>query len=263
LVHTKHVYLQYEVEGIAPSAIVKFAPDLSLAWEQEYDIFVDLVLPTSDRNYALGNFMVKVELLNEDGQSVHVSSRPAILQYESPVQRLARTLTTLPLLLINWHQEVQSLSVMLFESFVQGSDIITSARVSVGNSRLEVEHADLSLVAHLHGLRYMMYYWKLPTAAFFIILFFAWSIGFAAVGWRILSAWWNARVLRESEDAMEFEGEGAEAEEEEDDKMYLKKLVKEAESEGVVAQVVPEKEENEHSSSSYELLEQSENRKDV
>jgi hypothetical protein len=72
---------------------------------------------------------------------------------------------------------------------------------------LDVVKVSLQFKAHLSGLRYLMYYWRLPTALFFIVSFLTWSILFAAISWRVLSAWWNERQFKESEEAMEFEEE--------------------------------------------------------
>lgn len=48
---------------------------------QEYDVSVDLVMPTSGVNLEQGNFMVRVELVDGRGALVVASGRPVMLKY--------------------------------------------------------------------------------------------------------------------------------------------------------------------------------------
>lgn len=71
------VYLQYGQIGRAPWAFVPLEPVGGyLADSQPYDVALELVVPTSERNLDLGNFMVEVDIRARDNSSVFATSRP-------------------------------------------------------------------------------------------------------------------------------------------------------------------------------------------
>ncbi|KAG5459744.1 MAG: putative adipose-regulatory protein-domain-containing protein [Olpidium bornovanus] len=90
IAHKASVYLQYQDDLSAAKGTARREPPTGvvdvtgtnepfLAAGQEYDVSVELVMPTSERNVQHGNFMVGVRLLNEKGNAVTNSSRPVSL----------------------------------------------------------------------------------------------------------------------------------------------------------------------------------------
>jgi hypothetical protein len=205
--HTAPVYLQYDGEN-APWARVDFT-DISnrqfLAYDQGYDVSMDLVLPSSDRNYDIGNFMVRVDLASNDGKIIHSSSRPAILTYQSPLLRLMNTLARSLLLITGWSREAEALTLPLMEGVTDSYDSpITHAIITVSSPKLMIYEARLHLRAQFKGLRYLMYYWSFSTGIVFVGTFVLWSLLFAAIAWRSLAQWWNTRAAHAYETALAF-----------------------------------------------------------
>jgi len=213
LIHSRPVYFDYAKE--APVAMIEVRPESGLlSYDQPYQVALKLTVPNSEPNFDLGNFMVTVQLLDAAQTPLFTSSRPALIQFQSWIHRWARTLSRLPLLLIDWSVEEQPVHVAMFDQFfLPRSPAIRHARIVISTAKLQVYRAELMFTAELYGLRYLMYYWRMPTAVFFILTFLLWSVFFSAVAWRVASTWWNHRVLQESEEAMEFEGEEGEVEE--------------------------------------------------
>ena len=71
------VYLQYGQIGRAPWAFVPLEPVGGyLADSQPYDVSLELVVPISERNLDLGNFMVEIDIRGRDNSTVFATSRP-------------------------------------------------------------------------------------------------------------------------------------------------------------------------------------------
>lgn len=106
--------------------------------EQRYDVSVQLRLPRSEKNLEAGNFMIKLTLLaaaedasagvsggigvlNEDTEDrwrrLAVASRPTILRYRSPIVSNAGTIGSLPILLLGWSSEEETLLVPMLEGW--------------------------------------------------------------------------------------------------------------------------------------------------
>lgn len=75
-------------------------------------------MPTSDINFDLGNFMIHVELLTQNGTSLVTSSRPAILRYQSTTQRILHVFAKALPLLFGWTEESQEINVVLLENYI-------------------------------------------------------------------------------------------------------------------------------------------------
>ncbi|RKP09328.1 putative adipose-regulatory protein-domain-containing protein [Thamnocephalis sphaerospora] len=217
--HSAPVYLQYgQVRGrcscaVAAAAVMMKRLTKLLSHDQGYDVTMDMYVPNSDRNYDIGNFMVRVDLVSDDNAIIHSSSRPAILTYQSPLLRLINTVARVFLLVPGWSMEAQALTLRLMEGVSDSYDApITHAIVTISDARLMVYEANLHLRAHFKGLRYLMYYWSVPTGIVFVGTFVLWSLLFAAIAWRSLAQWWNARAANAYETAIGFgEDEGLDA----------------------------------------------------
>ncbi|KAI8577729.1 hypothetical protein K450DRAFT_250554 [Umbelopsis ramanniana AG] len=187
--HIEPVYLQYD-KGMNPMALVdltqKGTYTKPLRHEQQYRVDIHMHVPSSEINFDVGNFMVRVDLKAADDKTVAFSSRPSILRYQSALHRtLAVFARALPLLL-GLAKETQTLVVPMMEHFVEDqSHSVTKAIVSVSDSRLQVYSMQLHMVADFHGLRYYMYNHRIITAMVFITLFICIELSFATVAWRL------------------------------------------------------------------------------
>ncbi|KAG0026802.1 Berardinelli-Seip congenital lipodystrophy 2 (seipin) [Podila clonocystis] len=201
--HVGQVHLQYEkprlpgVMTAGPSAEVDFSRGgrygQFLRADQAYDISVNLAVPTSEQNVAIGNFMVIVTLLRADGKIVMSSSRPAILTYQSQPLRLMRTAWKAVPLVLDWSKEDQVLKVPMIENYVEDSaNPVTRAYVEISHPDLQVYRSTIHIDAHFHGLRYFMYYWKVSTALVFMAVFIFWEIIFSVVTWQVLAGWFGS-----------------------------------------------------------------------
>ncbi|KAK4046561.1 hypothetical protein OIO90_006528 [Microbotryomycetes sp. JL221] len=74
----ERVWLQYG-RFQAPHAIVSIDQDKFDLANSPYDISLDLVVPVSERNLDIGNFMVELNVLADNGQSIVTAARPATL----------------------------------------------------------------------------------------------------------------------------------------------------------------------------------------
>ncbi|KAF9947117.1 Berardinelli-Seip congenital lipodystrophy 2 (seipin) [Mortierella alpina] len=200
--HVGQVHLQYGkptvpgVIGDGPKAEVDFTRGgrygQFLRADQAYDISVNLLVPASERNVAIGNFMVVVTLLRADGRIVRSSSRPAILTYQSIPLKLMRTAWKAVPLVLEWSKEDQVIKVPLIENFVEdSSNPVTSALVSISTPELQVYRSTIHIDAHFQGLRYFMYYWKVTTALVFMGVFIFWEIIFSIITWQVLAGWFG------------------------------------------------------------------------
>ncbi|GJJ77753.1 seipin [Entomortierella parvispora] len=200
--HVAQVHLQYGppvvagVIGPKPSALVDFSRggrvDQVLRGDQAYDISVQLVVPTSQHNVALGNFMVTVSLLDKHDRVLSTSSRPALLTYESLPVRWMRTLwRAIPLVLL-WSKEAQTIKVPVLERFLENSaHPVSQALVQISTGQLQIYKCTLNVDAHFQGLRYFMYYHRVSTAIVFMSLFVFWEIVFTVMTWQLLNSWFG------------------------------------------------------------------------
>ncbi|KAI9300788.1 putative adipose-regulatory protein-domain-containing protein [Cunninghamella echinulata] len=190
--HKESIYFQYGHVGqrnlIEPRGIVDFTHGYQkapLRHEQAYNVFVQLHVPTSDINFNLGNFMVDVKLLTENETVLAHSSRPGILRYQSHTQRILHVLAKAFPLLIGFTEESQVVVVPLMEGYIEKkSNPFVKASVSISNPDLQIYDAQISIRADFRGLRYYMYYRRIPTAISFIILFMVIEFIFTTIAWK-------------------------------------------------------------------------------
>ncbi|KAJ2453987.1 hypothetical protein EV183_001827 [Coemansia sp. RSA 2336] len=191
LLHQAPVYLQYPPASSAAntSAIVNFVPASDykfLSTSQAYSVSVDLHVPTSETNRRMGNFMVVLQLQNRHGKVVHESARPSILPYQSLAVQIMQTLVRAVPLALGFTQESTLLHVPLIDTvYDKHFSPITSARI-VLTKPIEVYQAYITIRARFTGLRYWMYYWKVPTALTFIVAGASWQLLLTAVAWSVL-----------------------------------------------------------------------------
>ncbi|KAJ8661207.1 hypothetical protein O0I10_002956 [Lichtheimia ornata] len=209
--HIEPIFFQYDQQVEGPTDridLTRGQPYTPLRHEQTYDVSVQLHVPTSDINFDLGNFMIRIWLQTSNGSSILHSSRPGILRYQSKTQRIMRVLAKALPLLVGLSEESQTITVPLIEGFMENkAHPVTHAIVSVSTHQLQVYDADLRVIADFHGLRYYMYHRRLVTAIGFVILFTVIEIICAAVAWKFFGQnLWNK--VHEALEQMDFEDGG-------------------------------------------------------
>ncbi|KAF9135492.1 Berardinelli-Seip congenital lipodystrophy 2 (seipin) [Mortierella sp. 14UC] len=201
--HVGQVHLQYDrptvpgVIGHGPSAEIDFTRggrfDQFLRGDQAYDISMNLHVPTSEKNVAIGNFMVVVTLLRADGKTIMASSRPGILTYHSTPLKLMKTAWKAVPLVLDWSKEDQIIKLPLIENYVEdSSNPVARAFIEISTPDLQVYKSTIHIDAHFHGLRYFMYYYKVSTALVFMAVFIFWEIIFSVVTWQVLAGWFGS-----------------------------------------------------------------------
>ncbi|KAJ1668878.1 hypothetical protein IW140_000056 [Coemansia sp. RSA 1813] len=203
LMHESPVYFQYPTEntGVNTTARVTFVPETDykfLSTSQAYTVSLDMDVPTSETNQQLGNFMVYLEMQTRRGVVVGQSARPAIMPYRSRVVRLLQTAVRAVPLALGLSRETDVLHVELVDVlYDRHFSPITSARIALSKP-LQVYGARLVICAQFSGLRYWMYYWRLPTAIVFVSAAVAWQILFTAGAWSVLESY-TTRAARRNE----------------------------------------------------------------
>ncbi|KAG0090896.1 Berardinelli-Seip congenital lipodystrophy 2 (seipin) [Podila epicladia] len=195
-IHFQHGILTHGGVTPGPFAKVEFPKSLLspgyLRGGQGYDISVDLAVPSSTKNLDVGNFMVTVKLLNNHGDIIAKSSRPAILTYYSLPVRVMRSLLRAVPLVLWWSREEQQLKVELMKSFVEDSNNpVARVLVEVSSPDLRIYKATLHLDAHFRGLRHLMYYNRITTALIFMFGFVVCETIFAISAWVLLTRWFG------------------------------------------------------------------------
>jgi hypothetical protein len=135
---------------------------------QPYDVAVALDLPRTPKNLDVGNFMVDLTLYSrQTGGSVlpantlnpiSQSRRPAILTYTSPLVDLARRMVRLPLYVVGWRREAETLEVPMMEKveFARGAkNLPQSLRLEIqSDSKMQIYSARVEFRARFTGLRW-------------------------------------------------------------------------------------------------------------
>lgn len=133
------------------------------------------------------------------------SRRPGIVPYHSPLTSLTHDLLSLPLNVLSIRDpDSLHLSMPMFElvTFPRGSGSVpTCARLEIQSQAhtqaallggpgkvdapipLQVYSAAIEFHARFHGLRWVMYNWRLTSFAFFTTTFYLVSVGSMAVAW--------------------------------------------------------------------------------
>ncbi|CAL1296075.1 unnamed protein product [Larinioides sclopetarius] len=136
-----------------------------LSGGQAYSIEIDLNMPESERNLDQGMFMIRLDMVSKHGEILKSSRRPAILHYRSPLFKTIYTLFFVPALLAGSLEEKQSLTIPLFEKYVENCNNPTHyAYIAVEAETAEIYSCSLKIHAQFTGLRYMMYYWPYLSA---------------------------------------------------------------------------------------------------
>lgn len=166
------VYLQYDNDKVWAS--IDFSSEKRFANGQFYDIFLELLMPLSDINTSIGNFMIKIELFSNTKMLI-TSSRSAILKFSSLLLRKLKLLIMLPILLLGIVKEEERLVIPLIEGFKYHKDhetMLKSVNITLSYA-VQVYSSKLVFASRLQGIRYMIYYYPISAFIVFTSLFWA------------------------------------------------------------------------------------------
>lgn len=155
-----------------PSASIIFDKDFKLRPGIAYDYILDVGIPDiPGLSEGLGNFMAILELGDNDEQKDPIRfARPVLLPYRSSIVRYSLTIVKLIPLLLGWTQERLDMHVILADAVVLPKHVKSPRlRIELSSASLPLYEARLFVTAHLTGLRYWLYHWRI-TAAFFLIM---------------------------------------------------------------------------------------------
>ncbi|KAJ5891993.1 uncharacterized protein N7473_008221 [Penicillium subrubescens] len=234
----REIHLQFG--DLNPWGIATF--DSEFVSSQPYDVAVALDLPRTPTNLDVGNFMIDLTLYSPETASVlpttansqnkiSHSRRPAILTYTSPLVDFARKLVRLPLYVVGWRREAETLEVSMMEKveFARGSrNRPQSLRLEIqSEKKMQVYSARVEFRARFTGLRWFMYRWKLTFFMVFSSLFWTVSMASASLTWFILTWIMQAEkpeaAIKEEEDIPEAIKEEPEDSSSSSDSVKIKK----------------------------------------
>ncbi|KAJ6093122.1 hypothetical protein N7486_008411 [Penicillium sp. IBT 16267x] len=185
---------------------------------QPYDVAVALDMPRTPSNLEVGNFMIDLTLFSPQASSllptstsslnpISQSRRPAILTYSSPMVDVARRMARLPLYVIGWCREAETLEVPMMEKleFARGArNLPQSLRLEIqGDGKLQIYSARVEFRARFTGLRWFMYRWKFTSFVIFSSMFWTVSVASASLTWFLLN--WVLRPEPVLKDAIKDE----------------------------------------------------------
>ena len=117
------------------------------------------------------------------------SRRPALLTYRHWTTELAYRLLRLPLYVLNFHTESETLAIQMMEGveFDKGwRNVPSSVRLEMRAAHpLDVYKVSVRVAARLEGLRWIMWNYRISTAVVFIGLFWAMEMGMLLGTWGI------------------------------------------------------------------------------
>ncbi|KAJ3100784.1 hypothetical protein HDU97_001955 [Phlyctochytrium planicorne] len=199
--HLVPIFLQYpstfsDVASTIPYAVAdlrqKIDVNSGLKHEQHYNLGLQLWVPNSEKNLALGNFMVSMELHSQGNKTLAIANRPVLLKYKSDLLRTLSTLTGAIPLLFGTSFEAQVLNVPLIEDYVETKEHAAHhATIQISTADLQVYDSFITVEAHFQGLRYFMYHWSATTASVFISFFMFWYSMVGLVLWRMFVSWFQ------------------------------------------------------------------------
>ncbi|KAI2721646.1 hypothetical protein DTO013E5_788 [Penicillium roqueforti] len=192
---------------------------------QPYDVSVTLELPRTPSNLDTGNFMLDLTLfssrpassllLGPNSAPISQARRPAIMTYASPLVDVARRVARMPLYVVGWRRESETLEVPMMEQleFAKGAqNLPQSLRLEIQSySDMQIYTARVEFRARLTGLRWIMYYWKITSFVVFSSLFWSVSIVSAGLTWLAMTWIWGTmpknEIKEEPQDSIKEESE--------------------------------------------------------
>ncbi|KAJ5135266.1 Survival protein SurE-like phosphatase/nucleotidase [Penicillium bovifimosum] len=224
----REVHLQFG-DSDHPWGIAHF--DSEFVPFQAYDVSVTLELPRTPENLDAGNFMLDLTLFSSrpasslvpgpNNEPISHSRRPAIMTYASPLVDVARRAARMPLYVVSWYRESETLVVPMMEhlEFAKGTkNLPQGLQLEIqSDRRMQIYSAKVDIRARLTGLRWVMYHWKITSFVVFSSLFWSVSMLSASLTWLamtwILESMPKEVIKEESEDVIKEESEDGDSEE--------------------------------------------------
>lgn len=136
-----------------------------LLYGQLYRISLELELPESPANRALGMFMVTVTCYGAGGRPLASAARAAMLHYRSRLLRTLHTVAFAGVFLAGFAEEKQTLEIELYSRYREDPYAPTvGAVLEIQSKRIQLYGARLRVHAHFTGLRYLLYHFPLSSA---------------------------------------------------------------------------------------------------
>ncbi|KAL2314446.1 Siepin [Schizosaccharomyces pombe] len=172
---------------------------------------LQIKMPHSPRNSAMGNFMVSVDFQDRNQRSLKQVKRTVLLPHRSPIHEYLKLIVCSPLYFMGILEETDIVNVRLFESetFAKSFNSITtlSVRFSVKNTPaqaivkiyskdIEFYEATLAFASKLHGMRWFMYTHKVSAFLVFTSLFWFTGITSTIITYLIVSSTSETKATR-------------------------------------------------------------------
>ncbi|KAG5440838.1 hypothetical protein PCK2_000137 [Pneumocystis canis] len=167
------IYLQYGNNPVW--GFLDLSSERRFVDKQSYNILLELLVPLSESNIHIGNFMANIELFSETGVLMN-SSRPAMLTFSSLLLTKLRTLILLPIFLLGFMKEEEKLIIPLVEGFKYHKGhqrMLKSVNITLSH-HVQVYSSKLIFSAQLQGIKYMIYYH--PICSFILFAILCWII---------------------------------------------------------------------------------------
>ncbi|PHH73492.1 hypothetical protein CDD82_5458 [Ophiocordyceps australis] len=201
--------------------------------QQEYDVSVSLTMPRSRANTERGNFMIDLYLLaSEAGDALDMdartfatsrqrmerhpvlfsSRRMALVPFVDPMVSLAKRVLFLVYHMLVPSSQTIDLTIMLGERvlFPKGSPLPGSAYIEVeAGQDIHIYTAALTMTAQLRGLRWLMFYYRLPTFVLFASMFWMLEVLSMACAWAMFGAFRGDSI--KSQDSDQDDGDSKES----------------------------------------------------
>ncbi|KAJ3000635.1 Berardinelli-Seip congenital lipodystrophy 2 (seipin) [Globomyces sp. JEL0801] len=189
---TVPIYFDYSVDK--PIATLDFLQytdtGLLMKPNQRYNLAIQLECPDSDHNLALGNFMIKLDLMNAQNNTLQSAIRPAHLKYKSFLLKSLSTFYNSFSLLMDFKLESQSITVDLIENFHEVyARPIRTAKIELSTDQLQTYSTYLVVNTHFQGLYFYMYHWWFTTGLLFITNIMLSEILIVAYVWNVVLAY--------------------------------------------------------------------------
>ncbi|PHH66574.1 hypothetical protein CDD81_7049 [Ophiocordyceps australis] len=220
---TTPIHLQYGT-GPNPYGVVSLTKTAMVKRQQEYDVSVSLTMPRSRANTDRGNFMIDLYLLaSEAGDALDMdartfstsrqrmdrhsvlfrSRRTALVPFVDTMVSVAKRLLFLVYHMLVPSSQTIDLSIMLGERvvFPKGSALPGSAYIEIeAGQDIHIYSAALTMTAQLRGLRWLMFYYRLPTFVLFASMFWMLEVLSMACAWAMFGAFRGDRIKSQDSD---------------------------------------------------------------
>lgn len=119
--------LSFDYTKAKPDALISL-DHAFLPYNRKLILTIVLTLPESDYNWKLGVFQVKSEFLSREGQVIHISSHPCMIQFKSSLIHYIITLVNSGYILFGYSLESQDL-ILRMPVYIEETEAVAHTRV--------------------------------------------------------------------------------------------------------------------------------------